>query len=291
MKFFANLTVLVLLCLSGLTDESSGAESTPLSAFVSIPPHAEFVRRVGGGRVDVEILLGQGQSPHSFDPSPRALARLGGARLFFLAGVPYENRLTGKLASAFGSLTVVDIRRGISLRHVEGGSHGHDGDDPHTWLDPKLVKIQAETIRRALTAADPAGEAEYRANLTTFQAALDSLDSEIAALMTPYRGRTVYVYHPAFGYFLDSYGLHQEAIQSGGHEPAARELAALVEKMRAEGVRTLFVQPEFPSPVADALRQSLGCSVVRLDPLAESYMSNMREMARRVADAMGGQNE
>jgi zinc transport system substrate-binding protein len=237
----------------------------------------------------VEILLGQGQSPHSFDPSPRSLARLGEARLFFRAGVPYENRISAKLASAFGALNVVDTRRGIALRHVDEDDHGHEGDDPHTWLDPKLVKIQAATIHEALAAADPAGEQIYRANLANYMAALDSLDSELTALLAPYRGRTVYVYHPAFGYFLDSYGLHQAAVQSGGHEPAARELAELMDRMRAEGVRTLFVQPEFPSPVADALQRALGCRVVRLDPLAENYITNLRKMGRLVAESLAGE--
>lgn len=279
-----------ILALAAWTAALVGnAHGEIVRAFVSIPPQLEFVRKIGGDRVAVEVLLARGQSPHSFDPPPRTVARLGESRFFFRAGVPYEDRLAGRLTELFTGLEVVDTREGIELRDIGGGRDG-EGDDPHTWLDPKLVKIQTQTICEALIRADRACAATYRANLASYHRELDSLSSEIGGLLAPYRGRSVYVHHPAFGYFLDAFGLGQEAVQLGGREPSARELAALVDKMRAERVRTLFVQPEFPSPVADALSMALDCKVVRIDPLAPDYMDNLRRMAALIAGALARQN-
>jgi zinc transport system substrate-binding protein len=285
MKSFTVLPMVLLLTVSIFAGQ---ARCGQLSTFVSIQPQVEFVQRVGGDGVTVEVLLGQDQNPHSFDPSPRAVARLGEASLLFLAGVPYEEHLADRLAELFEGLAIVKTNAGISLRSIDHG-HGH-GDDPHTWLAPALAKVHAANICRALEAVRPESRQQYRAGLEAYLAELDSLDSEIGSLLEPYRGRSVYVYHPSFGYLLEAYGLHQEAVEHGGRQPSARDLAGLIERMRAAGVRTLFVQPEFPSPVADALSQTLGCRVVRLDPLATDYVSNMREIARQVAEALARQD-
>ena len=260
--------------------------SARLKVFVSIPPQLEFVRMVGGDRVDVEVLLGQGQNPHAFDPSPRTVARLGGADLLFLADMPYEKALVDRAGELFSGLTIIDVNEGIELRHIDGGhGHGH-GDDPHTWLDPLLVKSQIGIVCNALEKLAPEYASQFRDNRDSYSAKLDSLHNQISPILEPYRGRKVYVYHPSFGYFLESFGLYQQAVERGGHEPSARELASLIEEMRAEDVRTLFVQPEFPSPVADALSKSLDCRVVRLDPLAENYIDNMGKAALAVVEAM-----
>ncbi len=280
MKILIDLLLMFALMASVFVCQSQAGQ---LSTFVSIPPQMEFVRRVGGSDVTVEVLLGQGQNPHSFDPSPRAVARLGEASLFFRAGVPYEEHLVDRLAELFQDLEIVETHKQKELLEIES-------DDPHTWLDIELVKIQVLNICNALLRADPANAAAYRSNMVSYLVALDSLNTEIRGLLEPFRGRQVYVYHPAFGYFLESYGLKQRAVQVGGHEPSAKELASLVDRMRSENVRTLFVQPEFPSPVADALSQALGCRVVRLDPLAGNYLENMGRMARLVAGALPRQD-
>ena len=252
--------------------------------FVSIEPQAYFAERVGAERVQVEVLLPAGQSPHTFDPSPRRIAELARARLFFRVGVPYEERLVGRLADLFKTLKVVDTRRGIDLAplddEVDNGT-----PDPHIWLDPKLVKQQAATICAALVEIDPVGADRYRQNLATFQADLDRVDGRVREILAPYRGRSIYVFHPAFGYFTRAYGLRQVAVERGGREPAGRELAQLVERMKSDGAAVIFVQPEFTETVARTLESALGCRVVTLNPLARDYLENLERMARLIASS------
>jgi zinc transport system substrate-binding protein len=291
MKFLAAAVRSLLMTVLLILAPARALKADQIKIFVSIPPQVEFLKAIGGKRVLAEVLLGQGQGPHSFDPSPRTIARLSEARLFFSIGVPYERLVISKLSEISQSLEIVDTRQGIMLRQIEGkANRGHGGDDPHIWLDPELVKTQARTIHDALVRVDSEGKQTYRRNLDNFTARLDSLDNRLTRILEPLKGREIYVYHPAFGYFFEAYGMRQRAVQRGGHDPSARELASLVESMRSEGVRVIIVQPEFPSPVAEALQRSLGCRVLRLDPLAADYIDNMGRMARLVAEALNEEN-
>jgi zinc transport system substrate-binding protein len=272
-----------------------GAAAERLSVFVSVPPQVCFVERVGGERVSVEALIGPGQDPHTFEPTPRQMARVSSAALYVRVGLPFEARLVEHIARLNPRLTVVDQSRDVSRRRLseaeaEGGGHAHDREpelDPHIWLDPRSAKVQAGTIAAALQAADPAHAAEYAANLQRFREALDAVDRRIAAVLAPFRGRAFYVFHPAFGYFADAYGLRQVAVETGGKEPAARHVAALIAAARRDGVRVIFVQPQFSPKAAETIARSIGGVVVPLDALAPDCLRNLERMAGQIAAALG----
>lgn len=262
-----------------------------LRVFVSIPPQAYFVERIGGEHVQVEVLVGPGQSPHTFAPTPRKMTRLAQARLLFRVGVPFEETLVAKLASTHGRLKIVDTRKGIELRRVQGGHAGHEhraGEtDPHVWLSPRLAKVQARTMCDALCEADPAHAGDYRENLAALHADLDRLDRRIAAALAPLKGRTFYVFHPAFAYFGAAYGLKQQAVETGGKAPGPRHVKALIDKARAEGVKVIFVQPQFSDREARTVADQIGGAVVPMDPLARDYINNLEDMAAKVRAALG----
>jgi len=202
-------------------------------------------------------------------------------------------------------LEFVDTRKGITLRfmtedevddHGHGHSHRHrhkdrhhreTGEpDPHVWLDPKLAKVQAATIAESLSRMDPDHANEYAANLRQFQSELDELDRQLADVLAPARGKPFYVYHPAWGYFADAYGLKQISVETGGKEPSAKHLAALIKEAKKDGVKLVFVQPQFSKKSAEALGQAIGGAVVPLDDLARDYLTNMKEMAERIRTAI-----
>jgi zinc transport system substrate-binding protein len=269
--------------------------SGPLRVFVSIVPQEYFVERVGGPRVVAEALVGPGQSPETYEPSPGQMAGLEKARTFFRIGMPFENTLVSKLARMYPSLRMVDTRAGVPLRSIEGHRHGdddhgnhHEGaSDPHIWLAPALVKIQAATIRDELKRLDPDHAAEYDANCAAFAADLDRLDQTLAAILAPVRGRTMLVFHPSFGYFADAYGFVQAAVEVDGKEPGPRDLAAFVARAKEVRASAIFVQREFSPPSAEVVARELGGKLVKLTPLARAYEANLERMARAVAEALG----
>jgi len=280
----------------------ASADATRLRVAVSVLPQAQFVERVGGEHVDVQVLVGPGQSPHTYEPTAQQLATLAEARLLFSVGMPYEEALLARIRGAFERLETVDTRQGIALRQMESHGHahdhdghdhvhgpscaGHDGEDPHIWLSPRLAKIQARTICDALCRVLPERADEFKRSLAAFHEELDALDARIAALLAPLAGRELVVFHPSYGYFADAYGLRQVAVETAGKEPSPRELAALLAEIKAAGTRVIFTQPQFSTRSAETIAAQIGGRVVHLDPLARDYVANLEIMATTIAQAL-----
>ena len=289
------------------------AAPASVSAFCSIAPQEFFVERVGGDLVSVKVLVGPGQSPHTFEPTPRQMADLAEVDIYFAIGLPFEDRLLGRVEELGSGIQVVDTSEGIPRRRVEDahrhdeedgsgdyseGAHStdhassaHDGErgglpDPHTWLNPRLAKIQARNICGALKELVPEHAAAFETNLSRLLHDLDALDAELTDALGPLAGESIYVFHPAFGYFTDAYGLRQVPIELGGMEPSARELVGLMDHATSEGVRVIFVQPQFSTRSARAIAEEIGGAVVPIDPLSADYMDNLRNIAHEVAHAL-----
>lgn len=267
---------------------SSPAE--PLRIFVSILPQEYFVERIGGSRAEVEALVKPGHNPHTYSPTPQQMARLTTARVYFRIGVPFENAMIPKLSRTIPDLKIIDLREGIDLLETTGthaGHHEQDEDlDPHTWLDPLLALQQAAVIRDTLIEFDPDGTGEYNANFALLASDLKELDQTLRMLLLPFAGRSIYVFHPAYGYFCRTYNLRQKAINPSGKPPGARQLARLIEEAEAEQVRFIFSQPQFSEKTADTIARSIGATVVTLDPLARDYLTNMRSIADQLAASL-----
>ncbi|MCC5807378.1 MAG: zinc ABC transporter substrate-binding protein [Opitutales bacterium] len=267
----------------------------PVRVQVSVPPQLYLVERIGGDRVEAEAFVPAGESCESFQPRPGHVRRLAGARVFFAAGLPYEATLVPRLGSIYPDLGIVDTVDGLMLReeaccahghrgHSHGSSgHGHAHGDPHVWMSPALALAQAARMRDALADLDPSGAAEYERNFRRLEAEIESLDAELTALLAPFAGRPVFVYHPAFGYFTDAYGLKQVAIEHNGAEPSPARLARLVADARERGVRVFFVQPSESTRAVSLLADAVGGRTEVLDPMRADWADNLREIAGAVA--------
>jgi len=281
----ASAALAVIASLSGCTSaESPGNRS--LHVAVSIAPQAFFVHRIAGDAVSVEVLLPPGQSPHTYDISPQQMTRLSDADMLFTVGMPFDQRLVGKFRDTLKRLRIVDTRVGVPMRSMEDHDHADhepgESHDPHIWLSPEFVKIQATTIAASLCSLDPSRADRYAANLRAFVHELDSVNTLIIEILAPVRGKRMYVFHPSYGYFTDLYGLEQVSVEVDGKEPSVRQLAAMMESAREDMVRALFVQPQFPANAVRTLADRLGARVVKLDPLAEDYLNNLVTMARDI---------
>lgn len=279
------------------------AEAGKITVFTSILPQEYFVERIGGDRVTVQALVTPGSSPATYEPTPRQMAVLSEAKVFFRIGVPFEHAFIPKIERTMNGLRIVDTRKGITLRvmktqHLEShaavcaGGHAHSthhndrGSDPHIWLSPRLVKLQIRLIADALIEADPAGKAIYKNNLAVFLEDLVALDERLAEALEPVKGETFMVFHPAWGYFADAYGLVQEPVELEGKDPSGRQLVRVIKMAKEEGVRVIFVQPQFSMDSARRIAEEIGGAVVPIDPLARDYMGNLERVAETVLDAL-----
>lgn len=254
--------------------------AAPARVFVSVPPQKYFVERIGGNRVKVSVLVPAGADPHTFEPKPATMVELSGAGAWFTIGIPFEENLEPRLSAANDELPVIRTEEGIRR-----SDHGHDGVDPHIWLSPRLVKVQAENILQGLIRIDPAGEKVYRANARRFKAELDALDRELKTLFAGVRDKSFLVFHPSWGYLAADYGLVQVAIEVEGKEPKGADLARITRLAREKRIRVVFVEPQFSSRSARTIAESIGAKLVTVDPLAPNWADNLRHAARAFRQA------
>lgn len=240
------------IILLGLSETAFAENRIPV--FVSIVPQKFFVHQIGRDLVDVQAMVQPGASPAAYEPKPKQMADLSKTKIYFAIGVPFENAWLKKIAAANPGMRVVHTDRGIEKlamkahhhhdvqaeEHHEGehheanhdyeksehhgevahdeGHHEHAGLDPHIWLSPPLVKIQARTILAALQKVDPAHGSAYEANFNTFVAQIDQLDADLKKTFAGKTGLQFMVFHPAWGYFAHAYGLKQVHLpQFSGH--------------------------------------------------------------------------
>jgi zinc transport system substrate-binding protein len=276
MKKHHSFLLVFAIAFTVLLSSPVNASEPLLSVFTSILPQEYFVERIGGDRVEVQALVTPGSSPATYEPTPRQMAALSEAKVFFRIGVPFENAFIPKIEGATEGLRIVDTRKGITIR----------GKDPHIWLSPRLVKVQAGTIAEALIEIDPAGKTSYEENLAAFHQDLDALDAHLAEALAPIKGKTFMVFHPAWGYFADDYGLEQEAIELEGKDPSAQQVARMIEMANDEGVRIIFVQPQFSMESPRRVAEAIGGAVLPIDPLARDYIANLERVAAATREAL-----
>ncbi|SMP46878.1 zinc transport system substrate-binding protein [Desulfonatronum zhilinae] len=168
-----------------------------------------------------------------------------------------------------------------------GNEHQHHGGlDTHIWLSPDLVRIQARHILEALTALDGAHAPVYEANFKAFMADLDALDADIRHTLAGKQEAAFMVFHPAWGYFARHYGLEQIPVELEGKEPKAQDLQLLIQRAKAEGIRVVFVSPQFSTRSAETIASAIEGQTIAINPLAENWMENMRTVAEKFKQAM-----
>jgi len=282
--------------------KNAAEESRPLLA-LSILPHTWFTQRLAGDLVRTVVLVGPGQNPHSYEPTPGQMKDLAQAGAWVLSGAEFELSLLPKIKGVFSSLAIIDGTAGVSFRMLESDRHNDDdhnddeynlnefGVDRHTWLGSAPAKILAAHIRDALVLLDPAGEALYNENYIALISEIDDAFASLRVELAPLAGSSVYVYHPSFGYFLDEFNIRQEAVETGGKEPGPRELGRLIAEMKREHIPAIFVQAQFPVNAAQTVAQATGAQLISLDPLSPDWLGNIRVMGaalKNAAQATGG---
>ena len=261
---------------------------------VSILPQKFIVERIGGERVRVEVMVGPGHSPATYEPRPRQMAQLASTLLFYRVGVAFEEAWLPRIMAANPDIELLDARDGLTLRHMEsagGHSHGHDHADdedrmdPHVWLNPVMVSEMAARLRDVLIRLDPANQSYYQANYQHLADDLAVLTSEVRERLAGLKQRSFLVFHPSWGYFADEFGLRQIAIEAEGKEPGARTLVRLSQQAREAGIGVIFVQRQFSREAARGLAASIGARLVVMDPLAVDYLANIRRMVEALLGA------
>jgi len=272
----ALLLIAVLLC--GCVSQNK-APSGQIRAVVSIAPLGDFVREVGGERVQVTVLVPPGADPHTFEPSPSQMKEVAGADLYVENGAGLEFWMNS-LISINDKMLVADTSKGISLLSEDGEA------DPHIWLSLRNAEQQVKNICDALVELDPVGQDAYSGNRDSYLLKLQELDQKLNASFAGAKRRIFIVHHPAWTYFARDYGLEQVPLMEGEKEPGPRHLREVIELGRKNNITVVFVEPEFNPKAAEVIAREMNASIDFLDPLAGNYLENMRQAGEEIAESL-----
>ena len=263
-----------------------------MPVYVSIVPQKYFVEKIGGGLVYVSVMVQPGASPATYEPKPRQMVALSKAKIYFAIGVPFEKVWLKKIAAANPKMRIVNIQEGIIKIPMEthrkhGEEHqkrtyNHIVKDPHIWLSPTLVKIQARNILNALVVMDQANQSVYEAGYKQFIIEIENLDAELKGIFAGKRKAMEFiVFHPSWGYFAGEYGLKQIPVEIEGKDPKPADLQRLIKHAKKLGVKVIFVQPQFSAASASVIAHAIGGQIAFADPLALNWPDNLRQVAAK----------
>jgi len=259
----------------------------PLRVVATTSIMGDVVAQVGGEVINLKVLVGPGQDPHSYEPAARDLTAVAEAHVIFINGWDLEEGLVDDLANIGEGALVVPISANINPlvfredahehedeEHEEGEEHEHSGADPHVWFSIHNVEQWVENVAHVLSGLDPGNAAVFEANAAAYAEALEELEAYAAAQLDtiPAENRFLVTNHDAFGYFAEAYGFTVLGTvipsMSTLAEPSATDLTELIAAMAEHSVCTIFTE----TTVNDALAQTVagelsGCDEVQILPL------------------------
>ena len=307
MKAIASLWVVLLMFFAAMLPGSLAA-GEPISVFVSIMPQKYFVEKIGGSLVNVSAMVQPGANPHIYEPRPNQMTALSKSRIYFAIGVTFEDAWLPRFAKLNPQMRIVRTDKGVEkmamvehhhneekgVKNKERTTHTHREDapgalDPHVWVSPPEVKIIARNILDALLEIDPANSRTYKSNYDAFIIEIEELDRDLKKIFSDKKGIKFMVYHPGWGYFARAYGLEQVPVEGEGKEPKPEQLKALIEHSRKDGIKVIFVQPQFSIKSAEVIAKAIGGQVIFADNLSQDWERNLREQAEKFKEALAGQ--
>jgi ABC-type Zn uptake system ZnuABC Zn-binding protein ZnuA len=309
--------VLVVGC-NGSAASPSPSESTGAAADYTViattSVFADLAQLALGNNVAIETIIPAGVDVHTFEPSPADAQKLAGADLIVMNGLGLDEWALSLLEAAGKSEEdVLELAEGIDESNAwvylegeehdeeegeehseeEGEEHGHGGTDPHIWLDPKGAAIYVERIAARVAAELPERAAEIESARDAGLAEIAALDEELRVGFAAVEAsaRKIVTFHDAFGYFARAYEIEivGVAVEAPGQEPSAKEIAALIDAIKAAGVTSVFSEAQFPSKVLNQVAAETGATVLENlysdalgDAPANSYLGAMRANASAI---------
>ncbi|MFA4954405.1 MAG: metal ABC transporter substrate-binding protein [Patescibacteria group bacterium] len=301
-KSLVIFAIAMLACGAGvwfiLTPARKPADTGRIKVAATFFPLADIARQIGGDNVDVVTLLPPGASPHSFEPAPAQVLEIAQAKALFSIGHGLDD-WAGTLANNAPNISQVTVDRGIELKpplaltYIGSGGETKDSLDPHYWLTPQNGKLIAATIADELKRLDPAHAADYDRRLEDFKRQMDETEARIKTLLSDKKNTAIVTHHAAWQYFAAAFGLKIVGViePSPDKELTPMELVALQKIIRANDIKTIFIEPELSEQLVKPLAQDLHLEIRSVDPEGvSSGMKNYQDMllknAQTFADAL-----
>lgn len=269
--------VAVLLFVSFKNDN---AESNKDIIAVSIVPEVEFIKAISGEDFEIITMIPPRASPENYEPTPLEKQKFEKAKVYFSMGVPTEEN--NILPNISANTRVVKLDEVVRIVYedltFENGSR-----DSHIWLSPKRVVVMVEEMAEVLGELKPENKELYKENADKYIEQLQNVSTEIKNIVAGKENKKFVVYHPAFAYLADELGMEMYALEEEGKEATAQSLKEKIDLAKKEGIKYIFYQAEIDSSQSEAYAEEIGGQTMKLEPLAQDYINNLKEMATLLA--------
>ncbi|GHU71600.1 zinc ABC transporter substrate-binding protein [Bacteroidia bacterium] len=256
---------------------------------VTIEPQRYFAEQLAGDLFEFTTMVPPGLSPESYDPTPQQMTQLAHSRAYFAIGkIGFENVWLDRLKENNPQTLFFDNSEGIDWivaeSHEEHSGHHHSAEDPHIWISPHEVQIIIRNMYHALVQLDPENAAVYQSNYEKLTKEIDEIASQVEEYLNRAPVKSFVIYHPALTYLARDYGLKQYAIENEGKEPSPEQLKSLVDRIKREKIRTVFIQQEFDRKNAEIIARETGCRLEPIYTLSYQWKEEMVRIAKILAD-------
>jgi zinc transport system substrate-binding protein len=284
------LIFILIVALSLVSCQHKPVESKKVQLTVSIIPQKFLTEYIAGDKFDIQAMLPPGSNHETYEPAPRDMEKISTSKLYFALGaLDFELTWLDRLKAANPGMKVINTSDGIQM--LSGHNHENEagepsknlGIDPHTWLSPACMKIQALNICKALSAIDSSNASEYKRNLKMFDHIADSVDQIIREKIAGSAKKPILIFHPALAYFCRDFNLTQISIEQDGKEPSPAFMAEIVKTAKEKGIKSIFISKEFDTRNAEAIAAEIHGKVVVFNPMAENWAENMIHLADLIA--------
>lgn len=260
-----------------------------LQVVVTIPVLADFVRNIGENIVSVNSIISGLENPHTYEPKGSDVKSLAKAGLFVQVGLGLET-WSDKLVRNSGNPQLIQVTASRNCAVIN--------NNPHVWMDIDNARKMVAAITDAMTRADPVHSGEFRQNSGRYDKQLLKLDQMIKRDLSSFSGRAIITAVPAFSYFLRHYGIEEAAtiITLPGKEPSGRHIRDIITLMRKRRIKVILTVPQFSPRLPDMIAEETGAVVIEATQLpgslpgTETYISMLKEDARKIVDAIGEEN-
>ena len=260
--------------------KASRTEKPAVTVTVTISPYKYFVDQIAKGKVDVNVMVSNGNNPETYEPYAQQMMELSKSALYLKVGsIGFEQTWMKKLQDNAPDMKVIDTSVGIKPAKTPGGNI-----DPHVWMSCSNARIIASNILKALCELEPKNKAFFEKNYQSLLSIIDKRDSTIKESFKkdPDLIRKFVIYHPILTYFARDYQLEQLAIEEEGREPSASQLKSLIERARKEKIKFCLIQAEFANRNTTTFIKESYTKPMNINPLQGDWNRAMLEAAAAV---------
>ena len=258
---------------------------------VSLLPQKHMVSNLLPSDFKITTMVTKGYSPATYSPTPNQIKNLNTSFLYLQIGnIGFEQAWIDKFSDINPQLKLENTSEGINFIREDDfvhGDHIHKGGiDPHIWTSPKTMKKLLFNTTKILTSQIPELEKEILQNSKRLEKELNSLDSLYKETLRPYKGQSFIIFHPAYTYLARDYGIQQISIEHKGKEPSAKWLSEIIQTIKNQNIKAIFVQEEFDKRNAEIIAKELNIEIIEVHPLKENYEQEMMTLLNNLVKAL-----